>query len=199
MKKPLNKKVVLRSIAVAVTAVVIVFALLVWLEFLFPIHYVKPYYPNEVEEGYHVRINWSTWSKEGKWKLSTIDGRIHIEGNYHNNHEVGVWKIWDSPGILAKTYEYDDNGQLLQTTDYEKGAVKTIEKFKHDKNGEYVGKYVTENGVTKYVKFVLNSATIWDSNNRERNNEIEEAYKNKVREGATEEEAREFVIREYNL
>jgi hypothetical protein len=198
-KMPLWQRLLL-GVAIMIVTTAVYYGFLAWQGYIFPIHYVKTTWQGEVEECYRRRIDWNTWSYEGKWTRYFRKGGIkQEEGFYHHNHKVGLWTLWECSGEIRETNEYDNDGRLLQMTNYKNGVVKIIEKIKYDETGEYVGNYVTLNGITNFIKYVPNSATTWDSKNPDRNNQIEEAYQNEIRAGATEEEADEYVTKKYHL
>jgi hypothetical protein len=196
------KKIVNRNIFIIASAAVVFMgasiAFLAWDGWFFPVHYVKTGFGGKYEEGYRVRSLRNGWSLEGKWTLCWKDGTKNEEGYYHNNRKVGKWTLWDVDDLIKEVQEYDDEGWIAQSTIYEKGVIKKVTKPIYDKKN-LLGRYITEKGVTKYIKYVPNSGTIWDTEDWTRSDVIEEDYQNKVREGATEEEAREFVRKKYDL
>jgi hypothetical protein len=192
------KKTVLAAAALVIGSGGI-FALLAWQGCLFPVHYAKPSYQNTFEEGYHVRVDWNTWSNEGKWTLYwRKGGRKCHEGYYHNNCKIGAWTLWNTDGSIRETEEYADGGVCLSHTDYENGVPKLIEKYDRKKDGQLLGTFTTENGVTRYKKYVMPSSTSWIPGDPKKNAEVEDAYQEELRRGATKEQAREAVRRMFN-
>ena len=103
-----------------------------WEGYLFPVRYVEPLQGFSTEEGYRLRVNRHTWSREGKCVGRMSNGKKHFEGYYHHDYKVGTWTYWDQgdDGKLHEVDEYSPEGLPVRKTSYNpKGECRMVAEY----------------------------------------------------------------------
>lgn len=78
---------------------------------------------------------------DGNFTRSFNNGAIQLTGQYANNCKIGYWSTYDSSGTLLYFFKfipesdnpvvevvYDENGEIIETTDEEEETIKRLRK-----------------------------------------------------------------------